>query len=316
MRFFHLSFPALLLAMSAHSVALDIHWSGDTIINSGHKRLYDIDPNAKSVCFEIVGQATNRQLQKGAISVVWNYGGSEELSSASLWVSKNGYSDPLIDSRNTRLTISGISDDISLPERKATTFVLGITLERDSAQVDYIDDGENLVTRKVAVGNNVREIGFSSSTDFHLRRATLVNEPQPPHPEKSAWTRPELDDYLSKSTDPIEGYWRLLDYNIDDNLARIAGRYTVAIIRRLTSNDYDIIYIDGAVTNSTLWHPCDIKGRLFPTEFIRHFNLQWYAADAGIIATDTNASVDDTSMILTLNFPLLRSQIRFSRIPR
>ena len=308
-------FSTLLLAMTFSASATDFHWTGDTLITAKHLSLYDIDNTAKSVCFEIVGQVTNSQLKKGGISLVWN-DRAENRASASLSMAKANYNDPLIDSRSTILNIDGTDLLLKLPERKATPFVLRVTFEGDSATVSYIDDQENISTLKIGIIKPVTKVGFTSETEFRLRRISLINEPQPPHPEKSAWTRAELDEYFAKSTDPVEGYWQLLDYNLDDTLARLAGRYTVAIIRHLASTDYDIIYINGAITNDSLWQTCDIKGRLTPTQFVRHFNLQWFTADAAMLSTDVSATIDDTSTILTLNFPRLRSQIRLSRLPR
>lgn len=55
-----------------------------------------------------------------------------------------------------------------------------------------------------------------------------------------------------------------------------------------------------------------IKGRLKAMPFAAHWDLLWYDSDMRLISRDINASMEQNS-ILSLNFPLMKSTIRFYR---
>ena len=57
-----------------------------------------------------------------------------------------------------------------------------------------------------------------------------------------------------------------------------------------------------------------VKGRLKPTVFIDHYDLEWTDATFETIDRDIHASVTDNA-ILTLSFPLLNTTFRFSKMP-
>ncbi len=135
-------------------------------------------------------------------------------------------------------------------------------------------------------------------------------------PERLAstgWTIETLKEYVTKSTDPAEGFWRYLDRENDPAYARPGGRYTLATVRN-DSGQYDIIYVDGAQTYGDRWKPMMLKGILSPTIFSGHFDLAWYDSAFEAIDEDIHADITDGA-ILTLSFPLLKTKMRFSKIP-
>ena len=79
-----------------------------------------------------------------------------------------------------------------------------------------------------------------------------------------------------------------------------------------TSGVYDIIYVSGAVVNSRNWHEGMLKGRLTKTGFIDEYDMVWYDSDMRYMPHDLSAALENGS-ILTLRFPTLNTQIRFSR---
>lgn len=131
----------------------------------------------------------------------------------------------------------------------------------------------------------------------------------------SKWNESALMDYMKESTDGVEGYWQYLDRENDPQYARPGGRYLLALVK---SDDeeggYDIVYVDGAEVHNESWRPMMLKGRLKPTIFVGHYNLEWIDSTFEPIDRDIHASITDGS-ILTLSFPLLKTTLRFSRMP-
>lgn len=110
------------------------------------------------------------------------------------------------------------------------------------------------------------------------------------------------------------GIWEYLDRDTDSRRAMAGGRYRLGIIPAADGGkgDYDIVYLGGAEVNSHLWKTGMIKGRLKALPFASHWDLQWYDSDMRLIVHDINASMEQNS-ILSLNFPLMKSTIRFYR---
>ena len=129
----------------------------------------------------------------------------------------------------------------------------------------------------------------------------------------TSWTRESLADYLSRSTDPVEGYWEYLDRKNDPQYARLGGRYVMAVVKSAVDSErYDLVYLSGAETLASRWSPFMLKGHLIPTVFQSHYDLHWYDSTFEPITTDVHASITDNA-ILTLSFPLLKTVLRFSK---
>lgn len=132
----------------------------------------------------------------------------------------------------------------------------------------------------------------------------------------TAWTPASVDGRLDGPAEPVEGIWVWLDRENDPKYARPGGRYTLAVVKAPDGEGFDILYLDGAQTRSALWEPYMRKGRLRPTVFAGHYDLEWVDADFSPIYLDIFADLDPASDILTLSFPLLHTRFRFSRRPR
>lgn len=109
-----------------------------------------------------------------------------------------------------------------------------------------------------------------------------------------------------------EGVWRYLDRENDERFGRPGGLYTLAVTPD-AAGELDIVYLDGASVNADQWQPGMIKGKLSPTRFRGNYNMTWYDSMFGQIQSECYAQVDDQGEILTLSFPLLKSQMRFMR---
>lgn len=108
------------------------------------------------------------------------------------------------------------------------------------------------------------------------------------------------------------GIWKALDRNTDSRYALPGGRYTLAIVPADAQGEYDILYLEGAEVHSSSWTAGMRKGKLKPTAFKDHYDLIWYDSAMECIEYDATASVEQET-ILSLNFPLLKSTLRFVR---
>lgn len=119
----------------------------------------------------------------------------------------------------------------------------------------------------------------------------------------------------NKSLSPC-GVWQFLDRDNDPRWAKPGGRYMLGIAQsEENANEYDIIYLDGAVTNAQKWEPGMLKGKLEATPFSRHYNLTWIDALFDILDRneECSASLSDDGAILTLSFPMEHTTLRFYR---
>lgn len=130
----------------------------------------------------------------------------------------------------------------------------------------------------------------------------------------SFYSLDQLDEYLSASTDSIEGYWTYLDRDIDAPNTILGGYYTLATVRN--GDSYDIIYVSGADKYSYLWEPLQVKGHLYRTIFTDNFDLVWTNSQrTQTLDRDVYVTFEQNAL-MTAHFPLYKSEVRFSRKPR
>lgn len=129
---------------------------------------------------------------------------------------------------------------------------------------------------------------------------------------QSGLSQSEILERCEKSNPP-EGLYKYLDRDNDNRYCRLGGDYRIALLASQRGG-YDIIYISGADINSQQWQPGMIKGHLAPTLFVNHFDLEWFDSTLTPITSECSADIEQ-SAILKLNFPTLKSSVRFSLIP-
>lgn len=117
---------------------------------------------------------------------------------------------------------------------------------------------------------------------------------------------------LAKSSDPAEGLWTYLDRKTDPAKARPGGNYKLATVAE-ADGSYTIVYLGEAEAGASHWAPLDIKGRLLPTPFEGHFNLEWTDSDLHRLDKETSATLELDGAILRLDFPLIDASLRFAR---
>lgn len=130
---------------------------------------------------------------------------------------------------------------------------------------------------------------------------------------QTSWTLEELYNKISNKSG-IEGVWKYLDRQTDSRYTRLGGNYTIATVEE-DDGTVSIIYLSGAQTNRVNWQSCMKKGQLYKTPLIDNYDLKWYDSQMNSINNESYATLEQDGNILTVNFPLLKSSLRFVRQP-
>ena len=213
-------------------------------------------------------------------------------------------------------------DDLVLA---STTLTKGVSLEDDlnTVCVDVNERGVQVSIGKeelvqVLEASVTRPAGsvwvgylVGAGSRVSIERAVLTIDNEQQVTTTTLWTLDALDEYLVTSADPVEGYWKYLDRDMEDKWLRLGGRYTLAVVR--ADDGYDLIYIDGAQVKKSQWQPCMLKGHITKTQFTGNYDLSWIDATMAPIEEDCYATVEN-GVILTLNFPIYKSQVRFAKV--
>ena len=232
--------------------------------------------------------------------------------------------DDIADQRTMQVSL--VKNDGGSPiELASTTVSKGVSLEDDLNTVCVdVDDRSVRVSigkdelQEVLEANVSRPTGtvwvgylVGAGSRVSIERAVLTLENENQVAATTRWTLDALDEYLATSIDPMEGYWKYLDRDMEDKWLRLGGRYTLAVVR--ADDGYDLIYIDGAQVKKSQWQPCMLKGHITRTQFTGNYDLCWIDATMEPISEDCYAA-NENGVILTLNFPIYKSQVRFAKV--
>ena len=127
----------------------------------------------------------------------------------------------------------------------------------------------------------------------------------------TAWTKDKLEAHFAQSKNPFEGYWEYLDRDMDDGIARLGGKYRIALVA--TGDGFDIIYVSGAQVGKSEWRGGMLKGRLTKTIFNDNYKAFWIDSTFRPIDDDVNGFFE-SGVILDMSFPTYKSKIRFSKV--
>lgn len=154
----------------------------------------------------------------------------------------------------------------------------------------------------------------SPGSCLSIKRVQFKDYPDNHRTNLTRYSQEEIDKIISQNrTDSYVGYWRYLDRVTNDKLFLLGGKYTLIILPDGNGN-YEILYYSGASKYTRFWQPFMKKGMLESTPFFNHYDLHWYSADKQYYFDESFTSVSDG--ILTLNFPIQKSSVRFYRITR
>lgn len=256
--------------------------------------------------------------------VVFNMDDSGNYYAVVLSCDNSAPFDDITDQRTMQVSLVK-NDNGSTIELASTTLSKGVSLEDDLNTVCVdVDDRSVRVSigkdelQEVLEANVHRPTGtvwagylVGAGSRVSIERAVLTIDNENQITTTTLWTLDALDEYLSTSIDPMEGYWKYLDRDMEDKWLRLGGRYTLAVVR--ADDGYDLIYIDGAQVNKSQWQPCMLKGHITRTQFTGNYDLLWIDATMEPISEDCYAAIEN-GVILTLNFPIYKSQVRYAKV--
>lgn len=256
--------------------------------------------------------------------LVFNYDEQGNYCAVVLSCDNSAPYDDITDERSMRVSLMQYQDG-NVTEVASTTVSKGVSLEDDlnTLCADVDERGVRISIGKeelqtVLEASIVRPVGavqvgylVGPGSRVAIERAVLTIEREDQVAPSTLWTLEALDEYLANSIDPVEGYWRYLDRDMEEKWLRIGGRYTLAVVR--TDDGYDLIYIDGAQIKKSLWNPGMFKGHMVKTVFSGNYDLTWIDATMEPIGEDAYATIEN-GVILTFNFPVFKSQVRFAKV--
>lgn len=277
---------------------------------------------SKTINNPLTGEKT--KLTSTQWGLVFNSGDDGNYCAVLLSCDNSSPYDDITDQRTMRVSIVRRSGN-ETEELAQTELAKGISLEDDLNTV-CVDVDEHRVT--VSIGKNglqqvleasvIRPTGdvavgylVGPGARVAIERAVLTIENERQVNTSTLWTRDALDPYLEQSADPVEGYWQYLDRDMQDEWLRLGGRYTLAVVR--ADDGYDLIYVDGAQVKKSQWQWGMLKGHLTKTAFSGNYDLRWIDATMEPIDKDAYATIEN-GVILTLYFPVYKSQVRFAKI--
>ena len=172
---------------------------------------------------------------------------------------------------------------------------------------------EQVLEASIARPTGLVQVGYlvGPGARVAIERAVLTIGNEKQAEATATWTLEELDRYLENSSDPVEGYWKYLDRDMEDKWLRLGGRYTLAVVQ--AGDGYDLIYVSGAQVMKQQWQPGMAKGHISKTAFTGNYDLVWTDATMEALGEDAYATVEN-GVILTLNFPVYKSQVRFAKV--
>lgn len=132
-----------------------------------------------------------------------------------------------------------------------------------------------------------------------------------------------LDSLHRDAADPLSGYWRLLDYQLDDERMRLGGDYLLAIVPddpeaagregEAYDGSYTILYINGCQVSPSAWRSGNPKGHLASGGLPGVWDVAWITATHRLLDREIKAQLE-TPATLRIHFPLLNAAtMRFAR---
>lgn len=257
--------------------------------------------------------------------IVFNYLDEGNYMKVTFRCDNSALHDDVLDRRTIMVKLSEVAAGIESAIDSAT-FEKGFSLEDDFNVVGIECDGSTvrvmggkrelneLFSSPVRALEGVFRCGVytGSGALTATERSVLWCDTLPVVRQSTGWSRSMLDDHFSQSSNPVEGYWTYLDRDIDDGWLKLGGKYTVALVDA-GMGSYDIIYVDGAQVNPDGWQEGMLKGTLKKTIFTDVYTASWVDSMHEPLDDDVQASIE-SGVILTVKFPVYRSQVRFSKV--
>lgn len=210
--------------------------------------------------------------------------------------------------KNDLLAVSEFkTDKLKFDKLKIKTSRVNTRLTTSNGEILF-DDVENIPPLKPGA-----DIVFSSVKDG---KVSLLKEEVHILPERK---HVEIPDSLPCESHLHTGLWSYLDRITPvDGSVVAGGRYRLALLDNPEEpGGFVACYFDGAEIDGNIWERGDIKAILRPTAFSDHYDVEWYDSRHERVDMNECSAIFEGTNLLTVDFPLLKSQLRFQRfIPR
>ena len=246
------------------------------------------------------------------LSLYWNYADSTnycraDISIPAVTAVDNTDAAP-VDCRLYRTTASGetllgsYSDVVTYSRGRDAAFSLVLTADSGGARLAF-GDRHTVAGASIPFDLSIpTALCFKSDRRAALITHTLLTRSAEPRQKYTGEVDATADDKLS-------GLWCYLDRDSDPEKVVGGIDYDIALVAD-ADGTYKIVYQGADAGN---WHKGDIKGRLVPTGFENHYDLEWVDMSGYPHKRDTSADLLLNGSILRLNFPLLDTTIRLRR---
>lgn len=166
---------------------------------------------------------------------------------------------------------------------------------------------KEIVRKEVEFGNGPCGISIPPDKCLKIIRISTNTDPEPTIIPSIAATPKELDEKFARTTDPLEGYWRILDREMDEDLLRMGGDYRLAIIR--DGDTYKFIYLGGAMINPDKWMPGMIKVTARQGSAEGLYEIIWFDSSFRPMSKDITGTL--SFPVFSIRFPYQNSTLRF-----
>ena len=318
-RFFNIYVLFLVLLISNSISATNCHYK-NIDLESDKYFLIEQEDSIHSLTIEArLSVSKNKEragLSKSKWRVVWNYSSSLNYDFVELTWENTNFGD-IYDCRQAILSIGSVKDGVDkLYKSEKLKDGVNLSTGSNSIMVEIASGHLNLFVgdkQLKYIGTYEVETlfgpfcGVVSNVVAKVSNFIVETIPYKESRLQTSYKEQDLIFQFSSSTEGNEGFWSYLDRDIDLDYARLGGKYRLALVKN--KDGYLIIYMDGAETNKNKWSKGMIKGVLKSTIFKNHYDLVWYDSTFDVIDCEANAFIENS--ILTLNFPLYKSSIRF-----
>lgn len=128
--------------------------------------------------------------------------------------------------------------------------------------------------------------------------------------DTDSYTDDELDSPENRDSGlsfPLEGRWKIYDYDYDDTLVTLPVDYEFRLVGRRESGGvaYDLVYLGGG---SGQMRRGDVKATLMPSGFPGVWDVEWLTADGRLLRKGIRASSEHP--LLTFRFALQSASFR------
>lgn len=253
---------------------------------------------------------------KSKWSLIWNYISESNYNYVELSWNNTDHSD-IYNCRQAIVKIGQIKNGIdsilvSKVFEKGVNLSTGfnsilIEIKENRYNVFIGDDSFKSVASIEYTGKLFGKCGLFSSDDVKVSCFVMKKNKDVKRELYTSYSKDNLNRLFSQSVNHIEGYWDYLDRNNDPDWAMVGGRYRLALVK--AGENYLLLYMCGAQTNLKNWSEGMIKGILTPTIFKNHYDLVWYDSMFEMIKYEASATIENS--IMTLEFPMYKTQIRF-----